>query len=84
MLGDLALDVDGAEDGAAGAGEGDHESVALILDLGTAVVLNLGPDDLVVPLEEVERLLVTDGGGEMGEALHVGEEDGDGGLDGRA
>lgn len=45
-----ALDVDGAGHRAAGAGERDHESVALRLDLVTAVLVDLGADDRVVLL----------------------------------
>src|SRR4029453_5469927 len=40
-----ALDVDGAEDGGAGAREGQHEAVALGLDLAAPAALEVAPHD---------------------------------------
>ena len=74
------LDVDCAEDGAAGAGERDHLAVAGALDLDAAVAGDLLADSLLDRPEELARRFITDAVGQLGRADDIGEDDGDGAV----
>ena len=77
-LGDDALDGDGAEDGAAGGAEGDHEAVALGLDDDAAVRLDLASDDRVLLAHDLRGASSPELLGIVGESSDIAEKDGDG------
>ncbi len=58
-------------------GEGGHEAIAGVLDLGATVGLEGIADDAVVGAQHLLGLGIAQALGEGGRALHVGEEDGD-------
>ena len=76
-LREIALDRDRTADRAAGAAEGDHESVALRFDLKAAVRCQVTTDDRVVTVQQLEPPLVTELLGEHRRAFDVGEHDRD-------
>src|SRR5207244_1547032 len=71
-------DTDGAIERPAGAAEGEHEPVALGLDLETTVGLQLLPDDAVVGVQHLEPAPVAQALVGGGRPLDVGEEERDG------
>jgi hypothetical protein len=77
VLGQGPLDVDGAADRLAGAGEDAHEAVALVLHVEAAVAADAVGDDPVVGPQQPHPGPVAEPVGEDGGVLDVAEHDRD-------
>ena len=75
MLGERTLDRAGAQHRLARAGEGEHERVALLLDLGAVMALEQVADERVVVAEEQACPLLTQTLQHLRRALDVREDD---------